>query len=64
MLNTITSWFKFEIVALKKRKGYDNVNYLLTTKTDSYIFKTYLFPEAYTSIELFKSVHMKGFYKR
>lgn len=46
MLNTIKSWFSFEILELKKLNGYDNVNYLLTTKTDKYIFKTYLFSDA------------------
>ena len=45
MLNTIKSWFNFEIVALKKLNGYDNVNYLLTTEKDNYIFKTYVFTE-------------------
>ncbi|TXE18075.1 aminotransferase class III-fold pyridoxal phosphate-dependent enzyme [Psychroserpens burtonensis] len=45
MLNTIKPWFNFEIVALKKLNGYDNVNYLLKTETDNYIFKTYLFSE-------------------
>lgn len=45
MLNTIKPWFNFEIVGLKKLNGYDNVNYLLTSKTDKYIFKTYLFSE-------------------
>ncbi|MGB1308973.1 MAG: aminotransferase class III-fold pyridoxal phosphate-dependent enzyme [Oceanihabitans sp.] len=45
MLNTIKSWFNFKIVALKKLNGYDNVNYLLKTETDTYIFKTYTFSE-------------------
>lgn len=45
MLNTIKNWFTFEIVTLKKLNGYDNVNYLLTTTTDKYIFKTYAFSE-------------------
>lgn len=46
MLNTIKPWFNFEIVSLKKLNGYDNVNYLLTTNTHKYIFKTYVFSEA------------------
>ncbi len=45
MLNTIKSWFNFEIIELKKLNGYDNVNYLLKTETDNYIFKTYVFTE-------------------
>lgn len=45
MLNTIKNWFNFEIVALKKLNGYDNVNYLLKTTSDTYIFKTYTFTE-------------------
>jgi Ser/Thr protein kinase RdoA (MazF antagonist) len=43
MLNTIKSWFNFEIISLKKLNGYDNVNYLLKTDTGKYIFKTYVF---------------------
>jgi ethanolamine-phosphate phospho-lyase len=45
MLNTITSWFNFDIISLKKLNGYDNVNYRLTTETTKYIFKTYTFTE-------------------
>ncbi|WP_452230908.1 aminotransferase class III-fold pyridoxal phosphate-dependent enzyme [Lacinutrix sp. MEBiC02404] len=45
MLNTIKNWFDFEIVALKKLHGYDNINYLLKTTSETYIFKTYTFTE-------------------
>lgn len=45
MLKTITSWFNFEIVALKKLNGYENINYLITSDTTKYIFKTYVFSE-------------------
>ncbi|AUC83257.1 aminotransferase class III-fold pyridoxal phosphate-dependent enzyme [Lacinutrix sp. Bg11-31] len=45
MLNTIKNWFDFEIIDLKILNGYDNVNYLLKTTSDKYIFKTYTFTE-------------------
>jgi ethanolamine-phosphate phospho-lyase len=45
MLNTIKPWFNFDIISLKKLNGYDNVNYRLTTETETYIFKTYTFTE-------------------
>ena len=45
MIGLIKDWFQFDIVELKKLNGYDNVNYLLTTDTEKYIFKTYTFSE-------------------
>ncbi|MFK7833478.1 MAG: aminotransferase class III-fold pyridoxal phosphate-dependent enzyme [Winogradskyella sp.] len=45
MINTIKNWFDFNIIELKKLNGYDNVNYLLKTETDKFIFKTYKFSE-------------------
>ena len=46
MLNTIKSWFNFEIVDLKKLNGYENINYLLKTDSAKFIFKTYVYSEA------------------
>ncbi|WP_339614262.1 aminotransferase class III-fold pyridoxal phosphate-dependent enzyme [uncultured Winogradskyella sp.] len=46
MLNTIKSWFNFEIVDLKKLNGYENINYLLKTDSAKFIFKTYEYSEA------------------
>ena len=43
--NTLNNWFNFDIISLKKLNGYDNVNYRLTTETETYIFKTYKFTE-------------------
>ncbi|WP_299885063.1 aminotransferase class III-fold pyridoxal phosphate-dependent enzyme [uncultured Lacinutrix sp.] len=45
MISIIKDWFPFDIVELKKLNGYDNVNYLLKTNNDKFIFKTYLFSE-------------------
>ncbi len=45
MITLIKDWFHFDVVELKKLNGYHNVNYLLTTETDKYIFKTYVFSE-------------------
>ncbi len=45
MLNTIKSWFNFEIVDLKKLNGYENINYLLKTDSAKFIFKTYVYSE-------------------
>ena len=41
--NTLNNWLDFEIKTLKKLNGYDNVNYLLTSDSKKYIFKTYTF---------------------
>ncbi|WP_034061080.1 aminotransferase class III-fold pyridoxal phosphate-dependent enzyme [Lacinutrix jangbogonensis] len=45
MLNTIKSWFNFEILELKKLNGYENINYLLKTDSAKFIFKTYAYSE-------------------
>ncbi|MEH6537098.1 MAG: aminotransferase class III-fold pyridoxal phosphate-dependent enzyme [Psychroserpens sp.] len=45
MLNTIKSWFNFEILELKKLNGYENINYLLKTDSAKFIFKTYKYSE-------------------
>ncbi|WP_034061084.1 hypothetical protein [Lacinutrix jangbogonensis] len=50
MLNTINSWFNFEIVALKKLNGYENINYLLKTDSAKFIFKKYTYSEAMLAI--------------
>ena len=43
--------FNLEIIELKKLDGYENENYLITTKNNKYIFKKYPYsPELATVI--------------
>ena len=46
MKSTIESEYGFQIEAIKLLNGYDNANYLITTKTDRFIFKTYVYSQA------------------
>lgn len=45
MKNTIESEYGLQIDSIKLLNGYDNANYLITTKTDKFIFKTYTLSE-------------------
>ncbi len=43
MDNLLQKEFNFEEVEIKKLDGYDNANYLITTDSGKYIFKTYVY---------------------